>query len=663
MNENRRPTIDPRFVDVLRLAQAEANRYKVYLTEILILRMLIFENMYLDMFFAIMGVSRKAVKSAVEREWQKYLKVSDHVDEEGSVLTVTNFVDNPDGEKVYLCIDKKLEEIFSNAYGYSVDGNSLNELSFMLTILKMQTECISHIFDYLDIEIILGIRYFQGILFENIQEAFEQMEQMAMQEQFNNLEEELNNDEAFESIEEQENVDLEAETPEKIKKFLSPLKADGMVLGREKEINKLIRIILKVKKRNAILVGKPGVGKTAIVEKLAWLIKKGECPEELKGKTIFSLDLTGLLAGTKYRGDAEKRFKAIIDFLSAREDVILFIDEIHGVVGAGRSEGTNFDLANSLKTELARGNIIVIGATTYDEYNGILCTDKAFKRRFETIEVTEPKVNEVYPMIKEQINGYSKKHNVAITKGVVDFIIHISGCFSFETANPDRTLDIVDKSMVMAKLEGKKMVTNKIVLDNFDANFKKFEEEMSKELKMSTAYHETGHYLVARYGRTYESKALAVSIIPAEGNLGITVWESIPQYIDWDYKAHIQYIAVTLAGRVAEKMFTGKETSGANSDLKKATEEARRILLEYGLKSSFSSRNAEKDFSDGRIDVLNEEIDKIISEAYSYAKTILSEHSDALVKISEKLVEKGILITSELDKICKECEENLVLNI
>ena len=213
------------------------------------------------------------------------------------------------------------------------------------------------------------------------------------------------------------------------------------ICGREKETDALIRILMKNTKRNAILVGEPGVGKTAIVEKFAWMISSGNCPEKFKNCIVLSLDVNSIIAGTMYRGMAEERFKDLVKFLNENPECILFIDEIHLILGAGACREGGIDLANVLKPLLARGESRIIGATTNNEYERFFAKDGALKRRFEKIVVKEPKTSEVYDMIKNQIKQLEKVHNTTISKKLVNSVIFEASCFNYETKNPDRTLD------------------------------------------------------------------------------------------------------------------------------------------------------------------------------------------------------------------------------
>ena len=240
------------------------------------------------------------------------------------------------------------------------------------------------------------------------------------------------------------------------------------ISGRDKECKFIWQTLQKKTKRNVVLIGEPGVGKTSIVEKITHDIISGNCPEDFKNFTVLSLDVTYSVAGTKYRGEAEERYSEFVQFLEKHEEVIVFIDEIHLIRGAGACEEGEIDLANALKPILAGGKCRIIGATTSEEYEKYFSKDGAIKRRFRPIKVKEPKMKELYPMLQKSIKTLSEYHGITISKRMVDFIILNAACFDNETCNPDRTKDLIDLSMVVAKQSGKAKVDREAVLANFE---------------------------------------------------------------------------------------------------------------------------------------------------------------------------------------------------
>ncbi len=435
------------------------------------------------------------------------------------------------------------------------------------------------------------------------------------------------------------------------------------ICGRDEETKALIRILMKKTKRNAVLVGDAGVGKTALVEKFTWMIVTGNCPKQFKDSILISLDVNAIVAGTQYRGSAEERFKQLIQFLEKNPRCILFIDEIHLLLGAGACREGDLDLANALKPLLARGETRVIGATTEAEYNQYFSRDSALKRRFEKIEVREPRACEVYDMIKNQIKLLEEAHHTTISRELVDSVIFKAACFNFETKNPDRTLDLLDKTMVCAELEEREEVTEQDILENFKVNQRKF-DKMSDNNKTATSYHEAGHYIAHVFSNELiEHEMLAVSIMPADGYLGVNVFEINPDITPSNNRNYyIQTIGAILAGRVAEKMYSQTLTAGASSDLRKATRLAKDMVMRYGLVEDMSQdrvfikEGQDNLFNEQIVTDINKYMDEILKEAREYAENLLTEKRKYLDALAEALIEKGMLSKSEIDELFEKVD-------
>lgn len=399
--------------------------------------------------------------------------------------------------------------------------------------------------------------------------------------------------------------------------------------------------------------------KQQLLKKIAYDIANGNCPESLKECVVMQLNVNSSVAGTMYRGMAEERFKLLVDYLEKNENVILFIDEMHTVIGAGETstKGEN-DMSNALKPFLASKKARVIGATTKEEYERIIARDDAFKRRFQTVNVKEPKSKEVYPMLKNAIKAHEKFHGVKISKEMVEYAILISSCFNYNTRNPDRTNDLIDTAMVIAKEQGKTKVDKECILENFDINFEKY-AKMEKEDKLITAYHETGHYLVWRLtGTKKHKKGIAVSIMPTKDYAGVTVFDDLSDEvtIKQDRQYLINELAELVAGIEAEKMFTAPFTTGPREDLDRANKMAYDMVAHYSMGSDTNVTYIE----DSKYHMMSEEIrnnidkekKKIIDEATKVAKHILEDNKELVEKLVKNLLRKGILEEKELDKIC-----------
>ncbi len=223
------------------------------------------------------------------------------------------------------------------------------------------------------------------------------------------------------------------------------------VIGRRKEIEKVIQILSRRTKNNPVLIGEPGVGKSAVVEGLAQAVANGEVPDLLSDKIVFSLNLTGLLAGTRYRGDFEERLKNIVDTIMADKNIILFIDEIHTIVGAGSSSDGTMDASNILKPMLARGELQTIGATTVEEYRYIE-KDPALERRFTPVMVDQPSVEDTIIILRGVRDKYEAHHNVIITEEAIEAAAKLSDRYITDRFLPDKAIDLIDEAASRARL-------------------------------------------------------------------------------------------------------------------------------------------------------------------------------------------------------------------
>ncbi|OQB96284.1 MAG: ATP-dependent Clp protease ATP-binding subunit ClpA [Spirochaetes bacterium ADurb.Bin110] len=228
------------------------------------------------------------------------------------------------------------------------------------------------------------------------------------------------------------------------------------VIGREAEIERTIQVLSRRLKNNPIHVGDAGVGKTAITEGLAQRIAAGNVPPKLKGYTIWSLDMGALLAGTKFRGDFEERVKKVIDLLLKKEKAILFIDEIHTIIGAGAVTGSTLDASNLLKPALTSGKLRCIGSTTYDEYNKIFEKDRALSRRFQKIDIVEPTIPETVEILKGLRPKYEEYHNVQYSDETLEIAVKLAAQFITERKLPDKAIDVIDEAGALARIRADK---------------------------------------------------------------------------------------------------------------------------------------------------------------------------------------------------------------
>ena len=244
--------------------------------------------------------------------------------------------------------------------------------------------------------------------------------------------------------------------------------ADGTidpVIGREKEVNDTIQILARRKKNNVVYVGEPGVGKTALAEGLALKIVNKEVPKALQDKVVYSLDLGALIAGTKFRGDFEERLKGVLEQVKKLGNCIMFIDEIHMLLGAGSTTGGQMDASNLLKPMLAKGQLMCVGATTYDEFHEHFEKDKALLRRFQKYDIVQPTVEQTKQILAGVVNQYEKFHGVVYDAGVTDLCVDLADRYMKSKFFPDKAFDLLDAAGAKAKLDEVATVTAEIVME------------------------------------------------------------------------------------------------------------------------------------------------------------------------------------------------------
>ena len=247
---------------------------------------------------------------------------------------------------------------------------------------------------------------------------------------------------------------------------LNQLAKDGKIdplIGRDSEVERVIQILCRRRKNNPLLVGEAGVGKTAIAEGLAWRITQGDVPEVLASSTVYALDMGALLAGTKYRGDFEQRLKGVLKQLKEQPNAVLFIDEIHTLIGAGAASGGTLDASNLLKPALSNGAMKCIGATTFTEYRGIFEKDAALSRRFQKIDVVEPSVEQTVEILKGLKSRFEDHHNVKYALGALQAAAELSAKFINDRHLPDKAIDVIDEAgaaqRILPKSKQKKTIT------------------------------------------------------------------------------------------------------------------------------------------------------------------------------------------------------------
>ena len=435
----------------------------------------------------------------------------------------------------------------------------------------------------------------------------------------------------------------------------------NIILGRDKEIEKIFTIFQKMTTKNVILTGKARVGKTAIVDGITERIVKGQCPKEFLNKKVMSLDINGLMENTRYVGQVEEKFKMLKTYLEQNEDVILFIDEIHNIIGLGKIEDGSYDFANALKPILTNGKVRVIGATTKKEYDKYIKKDGALARRFELVDVEEPKAKDLYKMLKGKMHQLEEYHNVKVKADIFETVVSEASGYNFNVANPARTVDLLDTSMVIAKNHNKEELDIQSILEIHKENIAKF-KKMNKEDLKQIAYHEAGHFVLYKALNSKWKTVTLVSIIPAADYLGVNVFEKTEGHTIKNRKEYINEIAEFLAGDIAITLKGYPKNSGKAIDIQSATEHARMMVLQYGmgkensetLLGNLNSYSREEQIeleylSDSQKEELSKQTNEILKKAYTIAEEVLKKEEKRLDVIAEALIERGSLTKREAD--------------
>ena len=463
----------------------------------------------------------------------------------------------------------------------------------------------------------------------------------------------------------QQLINAKSTVPVRLKEYLFDLSASKKstqtekISSRDEEIEKLWSCMLLKKKNNAIIVGDHGVGKTTMVLEVVRQLKSGEAPSKVASCKVIRLNTSKLLKiGTDF--SMKNVISLIVKYLIENKDnIILYVDDLLTM---------KYDIyLAELLIIILRLGVKFIASVTYENYENYFEEDDTICKYLNPIYLEEPDVEDIYDIIFSRVLKLQKKYGVTISEEMINFSIftgyHLS---SSNSANPESTIDVINFAFADAKRNNSKEVCKKNILRYYFINFK-LEKKAENTEKIITAYHEVGHYLVTRYSENIRSyKNAFVSILPFENTLGLTAsYEVIGKQLTFDKEFFIDEIADALGGRVGEEMYTNKYSSGALSDLNMASKMAAQVIMYYGLSSREDDKNKcyiagemHELLTDEIKNEINTEVTDLIKEGYKRATKIIYEHKELHEKIVSKLLEEGILMGSELDKICKEFEEN-----
>ncbi|MGH1334908.1 MAG: ATP-dependent Clp protease ATP-binding subunit [Aureispira sp.] len=391
------------------------------------------------------------------------------------------------------------------------------------------------------------------------------------------------------------------------------------IIGRDEEIRRILHILSRRKKNNPIIIGEAGVGKTAIVEGLAWRIVDNDVPDNLKNKKLFSLDMAAIVAGAKYKGEFEERLKGVIKEVTTSEDVILFIDEIHTLVGAGGGGG-GMDAANILKPALARGELRTIGATTLDEYRKYIEKDKALERRFQKVKVAEPSVAETVAILRGLRDRYEMHHKVRILDSALIAAAEMSNRYVSDRALPDKAIDLIDEAAAKLRLELNSVPENLDALDR-----RKRQLEIEKEV-------------VKRDGNESKLEVIKKELAEITEELVVlqAAWESEKELINIIQSCKTKMEACKVEAEEARR--NGDYAKVAELEYGKIKEQE---FLLNGAEADLNKLSPEKRMTDGEVDE-NDVADVISRWTGIPVSKMMESEREKLLKMEEKIGERLI---------------------
>ena len=456
------------------------------------------------------------------------------------------------------------------------------------------------------------------------------------------------------------------EIPKILKEYVHDLsessfaKCTESISARDEEIERAWTCLELDKKCNAILVGEPGVGKTTIAMEIVRSIAAKECPDDLQLKQVLLVDTLKLLELSE---KSPFKYRYVLDYMYQfiqlnRNKIILYIDNLLHIK-------CEIDLAKYFRNFFKRSSVKILSSCSIEDFETYFIIDNELIKYMNPIIVDEPDVDELYPMLKEKIQAMQKEYDVSISEKMIRFAIltsyHLSSSFS---ANPESIVDTINFALADAKRKGQKEVKKENIVAYYYMDFKLAKKTVEIEREI-TAYHEAGHYIVAKMSNNIKDfKNAFVSIMPIEGALGLTAsYDDKGKQLTYNKKYFVDSIAFDLGGRVGEALITNEFSSGASRDLAQANTTAENVIMSLGLSKDEEERYKSyivggyvKDYllTDELRTKINNEISNLMSEAYKRAEQLINDHREEFDEIVKKLLEENILMGDELDEICEK---------
>lgn len=424
------------------------------------------------------------------------------------------------------------------------------------------------------------------------------------------------------------------------------------IVGRNAEIGRIWTAMMKESNPVVIIKGNSGVGKTAIARKMAYEIEKENCPEIFKGYKVVILDIKRFAMVQDYNEEMMKEFEQLVN----DEKLIFGVDSLEYFFKLSPEKQRM--ILDMIKVAIPNKNRRCFATIINEEYISLASKYTGLKEMFEVVDVAEMQHEEVFYLLMDTAKSMEKFHGVRVSKAMLRKIILYATCFKYDEKNPKRSVDLLETSMITAKLEGKHFVDEDVLKDVFQDEYQRF-HKMSEGERLKTAYHEIGHYAVRKFsGKMLNQKVVAVTIIPTQRSKAANIFESTEILVNVDRDYIIDEIAAKLAGKVAEEVFCSEKKNAGNAcDVRQATEIAYQMVVEYGMGNT--GKNQSIYLEDEHYHMmtwykrvmLNFRIKMILKEATVRARSLIVANKKIIESMAKEILNKGVLSGEELEEI------------